>query len=276
MNIHDKLFSAYNNQDWSASLSYNAISGYHRFHAGGDEPLSFQTVPQCSDQLHMAGYLDSAVTFMTDALLPRRQFTTMGAGRDSRHDLLENVLTIWDQLCRHLGHSRLSNTYVFFYLFDCLTMQLQKFKDKGKLDDDDNQMKDFKNFMVFTTRMMEYETSGDRTKYLEDNRMAYSVENMNEDEHNFIVKMEENSTRRRFCILGAEKQIALVPEHTVLGDVIAIVKGGPVPLVLRQMPEGVVDGSAAYELIGDAYIPGMMLGEVMQKEGFAWNRIVLL
>ena len=99
---------------------------------------------------------------------------------------------------------------------------------------------------------------------------------MDEDEHNFIVKLEENSTRRRFCILGAEKQIALVLEHIEVGDVIAIVKGGPVPLVLRQMPEGVVNGSAAYELIGDAFVPGMMLGEVVQKQGFAWNQIVLL
>lgn len=252
------------------------MSVNYSFHAGGDEPLSFQTLPQCPDQLHIAGYLDSAVTFMTDVLLPRGQSTVMGAGQGSLHDLMENVLTIWDQLCEHLGHSRSSNPDVFFDLFDCLTMQLQKSKARDKIDDDDNCMKDFKNFMVFTGRMMEYETSGDRTKFLEDNCMTYTLGNMDENEHNFIIEMENNSIMRRFCILGAGNQIALVPEHTEIGDVIAIVKGGPVPLVLRQMPEGVVNRSAAYELIGDAYIPGMMLGEVVQKQGFVWNQIVLL
>ncbi|KAJ8106738.1 hypothetical protein OPT61_g9341 [Boeremia exigua] len=264
--------------DWSASISCNAISVNYNFRAGGDEPMSFQTLPQCPDQLHITGYLDSSVTFMTDALRPRRQSTAMGAGQDSRHDLMENVLTSWDQLCAHLGHTRTSKTDVFFDIFDCMTMQLRNFRAEDKTNhlDAEKYSEDFQNFMVFVGRMMEYETSGDRAKYLQDSSMAYSIENMDENEHNFIVMMETNSLMRRFCYIGAGDQIALVPEHTEIGDVIAVVRGGPVPLVLRRMPEGVVDGSAAYELIGDAYVPGMMRGEVVKKEGFEWNQIVLL
>lgn len=188
------------------------------------------------------------------------------------HDLCENVLIIWDQLCEQLGKSRFD---INWELFDGLTMQSQKFEARGKLDSDSD-ITELKNFMTFLARLMQYEVSGNRARFLEDNRSLCALEYVDEKERDFVVRLDRNTMQRRFCILSAENRIALVPNHTEIGDGLASIKGGSVPLVLRQVPEDAVEDGKAYEIIGDAYVSGLMMGEVMQKDGFVWDKIVLL
>ncbi len=234
--------------------------------------MSVQLLSQCPDQLHIEGYLDSAVVYMTDAFVPRRHHHTMGGGQNSMPDLWENVLTVWDQLGKRLGKRRKD---VCLELFDCLTMQAQRWEESIKMTSE-SEGKDLRNFLAFMARMYQYESSGDRDKFLKDNRWVYAVENMDEEERDFVVAVEKNTMRRCFCLFGAENRIALVPDHAEIGDRLAILKGGPVPLVLRQLPEGAVEDAKAYEIVGDAYVSGMMTGEVLQSDGFAWEQIVLL
>jgi hypothetical protein len=62
----------------------------------------------------------------------------------------------------------------------------------------------------------------------------------------------------RRMIRSRKAYIGLAPNPTKAGDYIALVKGGRVPLVLR--PKG-----NDWELIGDAYVHGIIYGEVFKE-----------
>jgi hypothetical protein len=60
-----------------------------------------------------------------------------------------------------------------------------------------------------------------------------------------------------------------VPRTTQVGDCICIFSGATAPFILRQRKDGF------YEVIGDAYIHGIMHGEALIREGFQWEKIGL-
>ena len=53
--------------------------------------------------------------------------------------------------------------------------------------------------------------------------------------------------------------IGLAPHGTREGDLIFVVMGAEVPFILRPYDDG-------YELIGEAYVQGVMTGEAIQME----------
>ncbi|KAH6701962.1 hypothetical protein BKA61DRAFT_619977 [Leptodontidium sp. MPI-SDFR-AT-0119] len=55
-----------------------------------------------------------------------------------------------------------------------------------------------------------------------------------------------------------EGYIALVPGETQVGDQIFLLKGGSVPVVLRQKGDN-------WEVIGEAYVHGVMRGELWDE-----------
>jgi hypothetical protein len=55
-----------------------------------------------------------------------------------------------------------------------------------------------------------------------------------------------------------EKWLGLAPMDAEAGDTIALLEGGPVPYILRPM---IGEEAGCYELIGDAYVHGLMDGE---------------
>jgi hypothetical protein len=55
------------------------------------------------------------------------------------------------------------------------------------------------------------------------------------------------------------ERLALVPAGSCVGDMIALCKGGSVPLVLRRHPDG-------FQLIGESYVHGVMNGEAFVEE----------
>ena len=65
-------------------------------------------------------------------------------------------------------------------------------------------------------------------------------------------------TRKPF--LSKDGYVGLVPKDAVPGDQLAIVQGASVPYVFRER----ADGYDGWELIGEAYIDGLMDGEVLQ------------
>lgn len=65
-------------------------------------------------------------------------------------------------------------------------------------------------------------------------------------------------TRRWFGVTD-KGYMGMLPRTTKAGDVVCIVKGAKVPMVLRKMPS--VD---AYQLVGEAYVHGIMEGEGLQ------------
>jgi hypothetical protein len=74
----------------------------------------------------------------------------------------------------------------------------------------------------------------------------------------FMVARRMFRTRRGLVGLG--------PEHMKPGDEIALVQRSATPLVLRTTAAGTGDLKAAYELVGDAYVHGIMRGEMFDQE----------
>ena len=56
-------------------------------------------------------------------------------------------------------------------------------------------------------------------------------------------------------------RVGIMPEATEVNDVVCIVKGGVTPFVIREEGED-------WRLVGDAYVRGIMQGEVLEEEGF--------
>jgi hypothetical protein len=57
-----------------------------------------------------------------------------------------------------------------------------------------------------------------------------------------------------------QKRVGLGPEEMLPGDTIVILKGCGVPLILRSIGDHMV-------LVGEAYVSGMMRGEIMSAVG---------
>jgi hypothetical protein len=76
---------------------------------------------------------------------------------------------------------------------------------------------------------------------------------------------------RKLFVSEDEKWLGLAPMDAKPGDIIALLEGGPVPYILRPM---IGKEAGCYELIGDAYVHGLMDGEGWQPD--LLQEIVLL
>jgi hypothetical protein len=72
--------------------------------------------------------------------------------------------------------------------------------------------------------------------------------------------------QEKFALTSAG-YFAMVPEKTLVGDIVCIIYGGEIPLVLRE--DSIDAGNKKYQLIGPAYIHGFMDEEalLMQDKG---------
>ncbi|KAF2142832.1 uncharacterized protein K452DRAFT_307745 [Aplosporella prunicola CBS 121167] len=70
--------------------------------------------------------------------------------------------------------------------------------------------------------------------------------------------LEQYAAGRSICY-GTSERVGLSPLPTVTGDMIWVIRGCPVPIVLRQLLEG------EYQLVGACCLEGFMKGEVCEK-----------
>ena len=87
------------------------------------------------------------------------------------------------------------------------------------------------------------------------------------------------------CFISTEKgYVGWAPKQCKKGDVVAVLAGGKVPYVLRpEAPSSPLEESGDsrkhYSILGDAYIRGIMDGEVvteLEERGGNWEEIVLV
>lgn len=83
--------------------------------------------------------------------------------------------------------------------------------------------------------------------------------------------------QRRFCTTGLGL-FGVVPLDCKPGDKVFVLRGGAVPLILRPMASGLADGAKEqkYQLIGDAYIRGVMYGEGLSFDEVRESDITLI
>lgn len=89
--------------------------------------------------------------------------------------------------------------------------------------------------------------------------------------------LEPLSQRRRFCTteLGL---FGVIPFDCKPGDRMFVLRGGAVPLILRPVAShsGAEDKGQKYQLIGDAYIRGVMYGEGLSFDEVQESDVVLI
>ncbi|KAK6441768.1 hypothetical protein LTR95_001992 [Oleoguttula sp. CCFEE 5521] len=78
---------------------------------------------------------------------------------------------------------------------------------------------------------------------------------------------------RRLC-WTARGHLGLVPRFAREDDDLVVIPGGAVPYVVRRVRDA--DGKAEYHLIGEAYVDGVMNGEVMADDTVPLDDLVLL
>jgi hypothetical protein len=115
---------------------------------------------------------------------------------------------------------------------------------------------------------------------------------------NHIEKKNEMAQRfvraaLRFCVqlraaITRTGSVAMVPHATETGDVIIVMKGVPVPMVLRPVsPEEISgeedtkldEGSAPgkrFKVVGQAYVYGITDGEVSEDSGYECETVVIV
>lgn len=89
----------------------------------------------------------------------------------------------------------------------------------------------------------------------------------------FMGLMAEAALERRLFVTK-KGYLGVGPLSARAGDAVYVLSGGHVPFVLRKAPQTGEDH--AWTLIGDCYVHGVMQGEALGREGFAWTDVRLL
>jgi hypothetical protein len=89
-----------------------------------------------------------------------------------------------------------------------------------------------------------------------------------EDSMNYISQMVQTVLRRKVFFMSSKGYIGWGPIKMKVGDTIAVLHGGDMPFVLRQVPEKLsgTDASSGYTVIGECYASGLMRGEALEND----------
>ncbi|KAK5166962.1 uncharacterized protein LTR77_007691 [Saxophila tyrrhenica] len=90
------------------------------------------------------------------------------------------------------------------------------------------------------------------------NSLLHEVDTSDDASHSASQTLTLGPTRGRVVFASGTGYVGLVPHGTREGDLIFVVLGADVPYVLRPLEEG-----EGYELIGEAFVQGVMAGEAM-------------
>lgn len=91
------------------------------------------------------------------------------------------------------------------------------------------------------------------------NSLLNELDTSDETSHNASDTLTLGPTRGRVFFTSSTGYVGLAPSGAKEGDLVFVVMGADVPFILRPYDDG-------YELIGEAYVQGVMDGEVIQME----------
>ncbi|KAF9869712.1 hypothetical protein CkaCkLH20_12755 [Colletotrichum karsti] len=86
-----------------------------------------------------------------------------------------------------------------------------------------------------------------------------------------ISTLWQSLARFRYFSSTDEDRFAWAPWTSKPGDKVCIIRGAKVPYVLRPLPQ-----RGVYSLVGECWIQGLMEGEALKADGFAWDEIWLV
>jgi hypothetical protein len=241
------------------------------FQAGGEARLVEACFPpHDKSQLIVSGHTFSTITFKTSAFVPHSPNSPITTGTGRLQDLFETFLTVFHELDAQLTQDLPATMMDVFHV---VTMQQRNIDSCNPGNDTSKAI--FDDLLLWRTvmvRIMNYQYIEGRSE----NKVVFGA--MPENDRDFLMRIMGSVAGRCFCIVevGTEKRVGLVPERALVGDSLAIVSGAPVPFVLREA-ENIVSGTRqTYRLVGDAYITGVMMGELAQELKKVMKEIVLV
>jgi hypothetical protein len=87
-------------------------------------------------------------------------------------------------------------------------------------------------------------------------------------------------TGQRTLFTASDGYLGLGPSTMAPGDAVYAIAGGCTPFILRERPSDIAssdnktpEAELEYYLIGEAYIHGLMDGEITRREGMEWTNI---
>jgi hypothetical protein len=236
------------------------------FQAGGNEGVISTHFPQQNpDQLILSGQIFSTITFKTSTLDSYSLNASLGGRLQDFFEMLSAALS---ELSTYLAQQPGALIMDIFYI---LTMQLRKFKPTDR-DQPSNleAVNDLRLFRTLIVRIMNYSQIENHAQH----KVVFGA--FPEEDLTFMQRVMGNLSGRSFCITSVDNRIGLVPERAQIGDSLAIVDGAPVPFVLRYATGSAAGSGEAYSIIGDAYVTGIMQGELIQNGEHPWRQITLV
>jgi len=239
------------------------------FQAGGNKsPVSHHFSQKNQDQLVLSGCAFSTIAFKTSAFVPHSQIAPVVAGTGRLQDFFETLLAVLSELSTYLAQNLAASVMDIFHI---LTMQLRRVESANRHDSNDNEIfRDLQLFRTLLGRTFQYSQIENRAEH----KVEFSA--MPEEDKEFMHKVFSNTAGRSFCVTKDEGRIGLVPVRAQVGDTLATFDGAPVPFVLREATVSVAEIGKAYSVIGDAYVTGIMQGELVQRCKDPGKQIILI
>lgn len=238
------------------------------FQAGGNKsPISTHFSQQNQDQLILSGHIFSTIAFKTSAFVPHNQNAPFVAGTGRLQDFFETLLAVMNELSTYLSQGLVASVMDVFHI---LTMQSRRIESVDRHDPNNSGIfSDLQLFQTLLARMLQYAQIENRAEH----KVEFSA--MPEEDRKFTNKVCSNAAGRSFCVTKGEGRIGFVPERAQVGDILATFDGAPVPFVLREATDSAAKTGEAYSVIGDAYVTGVMQGELVQGYKDAGKQIIL-
>lgn len=85
----------------------------------------------------------------------------------------------------------------------------------------------------------------------------------------YVKHLSTIDTSIRIVVTG-NGSLGLALSLSVVGDIVALVRGGRAPFIMRRC--GL---SRRYKIVGQAYIRGVMFGEALERQDFAFEEFLI-
>lgn len=239
------------------------------FQAGSSKlSLRIDFPAQKPDHLILHGRIVSTISCKTSAFVPYNggnKYLGNSVGR--LQDFFETLLEAVGELCTHLDQGMAK---LIIEVFHPLTMQSRTIESSDRENPEHSQLYDdlflWRSLIV---RLFQYSQIEGHA----DHKVEFGA--MPEEDRDFIQKVVGNVNGRCLCVTSADNRIGLVPAQAEVGDSLAILDGVPMPFVLRENPESASDSTKVYSLVGDAYVTGIMQGQLAQDNEESRKQIIL-
>lgn len=217
------------------------------------------------NQLTVSGQLVAKVAFMTS---PAQKYSSNADLGGRIQDIFEMLMTALNELQGFLKQNPKETLQSFFC---CITTQLKTFDSFRPGDEESSEfIRDFGLWRILFARISEYH----KIENHGDHKVTFGA--FPEEDLAFIQRVAGNLASRCFCVTSPGNRVGLVPERAEVGDSIAVLKGAPVPFILREAKGSDVTSGPVHNLVGDAFVLNMMQGELVHDRDDKWRDIMLV